>query len=90
MLFEAIMLLCFGLAWPFSIWKSYVSHSNQGKSFNFMIVVLIGYISGIIYKIFYHYDLVVYLYILNLIFVSTDIFLFFRNKREQIIKNGGL
>jgi len=29
--FEAIMLLCFGAAWPFSIYKSYKSKSIMGK-----------------------------------------------------------
>ena len=31
-IFEAIMLICFGAAWPFSIYKSYTSRENTGKS----------------------------------------------------------
>lgn len=81
MIFEAIMLLCFGAAWPVSIWKSYVSRSNGGKSLGFMVIVFAGYVSGSIYKIFYNFDPVFYLYVLNMFFVLTDITIYFRNKR---------
>jgi len=80
-IFEAIMLLCFGAAWPFSIYKSYKSRSIKGKSFFFLIIVLTGYISGILHKIFYNYDNVIYLYILNMFMVGIDIILYFRNRR---------
>lgn len=29
-IFEVIMLICFGAAWPFSIYKSYTSTSTSG------------------------------------------------------------
>jgi len=45
-LLETIMLLCFGAAWPFSIYKSYKSKSNKGKSLPFLLVIFIGYIAG--------------------------------------------
>ena len=80
-IFEAIMLLCFGAAWPFSIYKSYVSRSVQGKSALFLIVVLMGYVSGMLNKIFYHYDMVFYLYLLNFIMVFIDFLLYLRNSR---------
>lgn len=79
--FEAVMLLCFGAAWPFSIRKSYKSRSNQGKSMLFMAIVEIGYASGIIHKVLYSYDFVLYLYILNFVLVMTDILLYWRNAR---------
>lgn len=79
--FEAVMLLCFGAAWPFSIYKSYKSKSIQGKSLFFLIIVLTGYISGIMHKLLYNYDQVIYLYLLNGIMVSTDIGLYLRNRR---------
>lgn len=75
------MLLCFGAAWPFSIYKSYTSRSSKGKSVGFLIIVIIGYIAGILNKIFYSYDNVIYLYILNLLMVSADTLLYFRNNR---------
>lgn len=79
--FEAIMLICFGAAWPFSIWKSYKSRSNQGKSLLFMAVVEVGYASGITHKILYSHDVVLWLYVLNFALVATDILLYWRNNR---------
>lgn len=80
-IFEAIMLICFGAAWPFSIYKSYVSRSVQGKSAFFLIIVLVGYVAGILHKLFYQYDMVIYLYILNFIMVSIDFILYLQNSR---------
>jgi uncharacterized membrane protein YbjE (DUF340 family) len=81
--FEAIMLICFGAAWPFSIYKSYVSHSVQGKSPFFLIIVLLGYVAGILHKLFFQYDMVIYLYILNFIMVFADYLLYLRNSRME-------
>ncbi len=78
-LFEMIMLLCFGAAWPMSIYKSYTSKSVAGKSVFFLYIIMIGYVSGIINKLLYHYDWVVYLYVLNLLMVTTDLLLYYRN-----------
>lgn len=80
-IFEVLMLICFGAAWPFSIYKSYVSRSVQGKSAFFLIIVLLGYVAGILHKLFYRYDMVIYLYILNLFMVSADFVLYLRNSR---------
>ena len=77
--FEAFMMICFGAAWPFSIYKSYKSKTNKGKSLGFLIVVIIGYICGITHKIFYNYDNVIFLYILNFSMVLTDSCLYIRN-----------
>lgn len=79
--FEVLMLLCFGAAWPFSIYKSLKSKSNNGKSIVFLFVVMIGYLSGILHKMFYSYDPVIYLYTLNFIMVGIDTILWFRNGR---------
>lgn len=81
--FEIVMLLCFGIAWPFSIYKSYTSRQTKGKSLAFLLVVVIGYISGIIHKLIFSRDFVVFLYMLNLLMVSTDIALYFRNKKLE-------
>jgi hypothetical protein len=77
--FEILMLICFGAAWPFSIYKSYSSRSNKGKSFFFLIVVFSGYLFGTIHKLFYNCDPVIYLYIFNAMMVFVDIILYFRN-----------
>jgi hypothetical protein len=79
--FEAIMLLCFGAAWPFSIYKSYRSGNTGGKSPVFLVIVIIGYISGIINKILNNIDFVIWLYALNTAMVSIDLALYFRNSK---------
>jgi len=80
-IFEIIMLICFGAAWPFSIYRSYTSRSVEGKSLLFLLVIFLGYISGILHKIFYNYDNVIYLYTLNMLMVGIDILLYLRNRR---------
>ncbi len=80
-IFEVIMLICFGAAWPFSIYKSIKSKSVDGKSPMFLMIVLLGYLSGIMHKILYNYDIVIYLYIINFLMVSIDLYLYFRNSK---------
>ena len=77
--FEAGMLICFGAAWPLSIYKSWKSRQTGGKSILFLFVVFIGYVSGIFHKIFFSPDKVIYLYCLNALMVGTDILLYYRN-----------
>ena len=83
-IFEFIMLACFGLSWPISVYKSIKSKSTQGKSVVFIIAIIIGYISGIIGKIVNEqvtYVLIIYCF--NLIVVSIDLVLFFINRKRE-------
>jgi lipopolysaccharide export LptBFGC system permease protein LptF len=82
--FEIAMLFCFGFAWPFSIYKSYKSRTNKGKSLVFLYIVLAGYLAGIMHKIMYSFDPVIVLYIVNGIMVLADIMLYYRNRRLLI------
>lgn len=82
--FEALMLICFGAAWPFSIYKSFMSRSNQGKSILFMSVLELGYIAGIINKILTGIDPVIALYIINLLMVGIDMGLWVRNRHIEM------
>lgn len=75
------MVLCFGLAWPFSILKSFRSRKNDGKSLLFLYTVFIGYVSGVIHKFLYSFDPAIALYALNGIMVLIDICLYYRNER---------
>ncbi len=78
---EALMLICFGLSWPISVWKTFRSKQVGGKSLRFMGMVLIGYFAGIAAKIVrasgINVDLewVTILYVTNAAFVSVDIVL---------------
>jgi hypothetical protein len=82
-IFEAAMLLCFGSAWPVNIYKSLKSKSTGGKSVLFLFILEAGYICGIINKLLTSRDIVLFLYILNIIMVGVDICLFYRNKRLE-------
>ncbi len=81
--FEIIMLICFGAAWPFSIFRSWKSHSTKGKSLLFMIIVMIGYIAGVLHKLVFDHDLVIYLYGLNFFMVAIDVALYLRNRADE-------
>ncbi|MBN2781490.1 MAG: hypothetical protein JXR21_05960 [Candidatus Marinimicrobia bacterium] len=81
--FEIVMLICFGAAWPFSIYRSWVSRSTKGKSLLFMLIVMCGYVAGMLHKVVFNYDLVIFLYGLNFLMVSVDVFLYFRNRAGE-------
>ena len=82
-LYEAIMLLCFGAAWPFAIVRSWRARTSKGKSVPFLFVILVGYAAGIMNKITLGqcHDPVLGLYVLNVLMVSLDVALYFRNRR---------
>ena len=83
-IFELIMLVCFGMSWPISVYKSIKSRSTQGKSVVFIIAIIIGYISGIIGKIVNdQLSYVLVLYCINLIVVSIDLALYFINSKRE-------
>lgn len=87
-IFEIIMLVCFGLSWPISVYKSIRSKSTKGKSAVFIIAIIIGYISGIIGKIVNHQlNYVIALYFINLIVVSIDLTLYFINSKHEKVQN---
>lgn len=80
-IFEAVMLVCFGCAWPLSIYKTYKSRSTGGKSVFFLYVILLGYVNGVIYQYLVSpvVDYVFYIFFINIFLVLTDIILFYRN-----------
>lgn len=81
-MFEMMMLVCFGLSWPISVMKSYRSRTAQGKSIFFQIAIIIGYVCGIMSKLTAgNINYVLALYLLNLLMVSVDLALYFRNRR---------
>ncbi|MCX7024945.1 MAG: hypothetical protein NT080_10035 [Spirochaetes bacterium] len=81
--FEIVMLLCFGAAWPFSIYTSWTSRRTSGKSFAFLAIVIVGYGAGILNKVFYQLDGVVWMYAFNALMVSVDAALWLRNRRLE-------
>lgn len=84
-LYEAIMLICFGASWPFALVKTYKTKNVKGKSKVFLSLIIVGYIFGMLHKYFYSPDAVIYLYLLNLLLVSVDMYfvLAYRNRPEN-------
>ena len=84
-LFEAGMLICFGASWPFAVMKTFKTKNVKSKSRLFLSLIIIGYLCGIIHKILYSMDIVIWLYIINLILVSADFYLvlLYKNRSQD-------
>ncbi len=86
---EITMILCFGASWPFNVYKSYRARTAKGKSLLFLLLIITGYVAGIASKFmnpvymaeFGEKWYVLFFYVLNLIMVTADLILYFRNKR---------
>lgn len=80
-IFEMIMLVCFGLSWPFNITKSLRARTAKGKSVMFEIVIIIGYLCGLAGKfISGNITYVAAFYVADILMVSIDLALTFRNR----------
>lgn len=81
-IFETMMLICFGCSWPISVWKSWKSRTAKGKSVFFTYAIILGYICGILGKITAgNINYVLVLYVVNLLMVSADVALYYRNRK---------
>jgi len=80
--FEALMLICFGLSWPVSIIKAVRTKVVLGKSPLFIGIVILGYACGLTHKLLYSMDWVIWLYAINLVVVSIDLILYFRYSKN--------
>ena len=78
--FEVLMIVCFGVSWPFNIMKSWKAKTAKGKSLLFEVCILAGYCFGIAGKfITGNVTYVLVAYIINVVLVSVDIILTLRN-----------
>jgi hypothetical protein len=95
--FELLMIFCFGLSWPISIRKSFTARTAKGKSLFFEVFIWIGYVAGIIAKFINRSNMLAkgespsmlfyiawIFYFINIIEVSIDILLYFRNTRLDL------
>mgnify|MGYP003308928225 CR=1 FL=1 len=74
-IFEALMLISFGVSWPAQIVKTIRVKNPMGKSFAFQTLVIIGYVCGILAKVFsgQFNTWLTWLYFLDLGLVSFDL-----------------
>lgn len=78
---EFLMLFAFGFSWPFAIIRTYRAKRVDGKSPAFMAIVLVGYVCGILARLLDGIpanDWLVFVYLLDMALVSTDLTLYFR------------
>ena len=86
---ETLMIICFGLSWPLSVYKSWKSRTAKGKSLQFEIFIWIGYVFGITKNFVKFFNgavgWVFYLgwvfYFINFIMITIDMILYFRNTK---------
>ncbi len=86
--FEAAMLICFGVSWPVSIARSLRTGVVIGKSPVFMLIVAGGYLFGIVHKVLYANDVLVWLYAFNMSMVLVDfaLYLFYLPRNKAMLE----
>lgn len=89
---ETVMLICFGCSWPINLVKSYHCRSAKGTSLAFILLLIVGYIAGIVAKLATgNINYVLIAYLLNLIMVLANLVVYFRNcalDRKKALCNG--
>ncbi len=79
---ETMMLVCFGFSWPLNVYHNFKSRTAKGMSLYFILLIMLGYVAGICAKLINHnYSYVLIVYVLNLLIVSLNVFIYFRNRK---------
>ena len=79
-IFESVMLICFGASWPITVYKNIRSRTARSMSLGFIVLIIKGYVAGIAAKIGSgNVGFVLAVYVLNLIMVMLNLFVYFRN-----------
>lgn len=90
-LLETTMLVCFGFSWPINLIKNYRARSAKAMSLGFILLIIAGYVAGLAAKFIAiaNADMpwyqtvpwyVMLVYILNLVIVSLNLLVYFRNR----------
>lgn len=85
---EFAMLVAFGFSWPFAIWKTFHAKRVDGKSPQFMIIVLVGYACGIAAHLVEGTKIwLCFVYLTDMALVSVDLALYYHYLRKN--RQGG-
>ena len=85
---EALMLLCFGLAWPINTLGMLRRKRPEGKGLIFTVIIWTGYVAGASAKLLLAFHLgsavspVFWLYVLNGVTVGANALLYLHFKRR--------
>lgn len=94
MLFEATMLLCFGLAWPLATMRMLRTGKAEGKGLGFTLIIWTGYLAGAASKLLGVHSPevplapVFWLYLLNAITVGANGWLQWHLQRRAAMAKG--
>lgn len=85
---EIAMLCLFGCSWPFNIAKALRAKTAKGKSVGFELLVIIGYIIGLVGKLYAYRQTgnlaySTWFYIADILMVSVDLALYCVNTRRD-------
>lgn len=99
---EIAMLVCFGCSWPISVYKSIKVRTSVGKSAVFNILLIVGYVAGIVSKFLKMtpfmaanandglkkgiFIFALVMYFVNLAMISANLILYYMNKHLDNIK----
>ncbi len=79
---ETLMLVCFGFSWPINLYHNYRARTAKSMSPSFILLIMLGYVAGILSKIMNgNFSYVLYVYVLNLLIVSLNLVVYFRNRK---------
>lgn len=79
---EAAMLICFGLSWPINAYKNFKAGTAAGTSWQFILLITVGYLAGIAAKFASGMiNWVLAVYFINLVCLAVNWAVYFRNCR---------
>ena len=77
---EAIMLICFGLSWPMNAYKNFKARTAAGTSWQFILLITLGYFAGIAAKfVSGAINWVLVVYFINVFCIAANWVVYFRN-----------
>ena len=78
---EAIMLICFGLSWPMNAYKNFKARTAAGTSWQFILLITLGYFAGIAAKfVSGTINWVLAVYFINVVCIAANWVVYFRNR----------
>ncbi len=86
---EAVMLVCFGLSWPMNAYKAAKARTAAGTSWQFILLITLGYVAGIAAKfVSGQINWVLAVYFLNMIAIGANWIVYFRNVKLDAVAAG--
>ena len=78
---EAAMLICFGLSWPINAYKTFKAGTAAGTSWQFILLITVGYLAGIAAKFASGMiNWVLAVYFINVVCIAANWVVYFRNR----------